>query len=86
MDMVERVARAIWAKRRAIAASQGIELEDWGDGTFPRANHVHEEARAAIEAMKEPTPEMVEAACGVDRYADPGEEWDAMIDAALQKR
>lgn len=52
MDDVERIARLVWDHRRAKAAERGIELEEWGDGTIPKANFVLEEARLAIEAMK----------------------------------
>ena len=55
MDMVEQVARAMWGQRCKRAARQGIELEAWGDGFWPSANGIMEEARAAIEAMREPT-------------------------------
>ncbi len=54
IEDVERVARAIWLKRRELARRfHGIELETWGDGGVPRANHIFEEAQAAIEAMRE---------------------------------
>lgn len=49
---VERVARAIWEQRRKHAREQnGIDLEEWGDGSIPRANGVMDEASAAMEAM-----------------------------------
>ncbi len=52
-DYVEYVAKAIWEKRREMAAMSSIELEPWGDGTIPKLNHVMEEAQAAIDAMRE---------------------------------
>jgi len=53
MDLVEQVARAIWEKRRECAKLHGIDLEDWGDGSFPRANHVLEEAKVAIDLLNQ---------------------------------
>lgn len=54
-EMVERVARAMWLQRCAYTMrTAGIELESWGeDGLVPLANGIIEEARAAIEAMRE---------------------------------
>jgi hypothetical protein len=55
-ETVEIVAKAIWEKRRELAKRcHGIDLEAWGDGSIPRANHVFEEAQAAIEAMVGPS-------------------------------
>ncbi len=77
-EMVERVAKAI-------------------DDTFPVDETDDESkkhcARAAIAAMREPTPEMIEAAINTwDRYAaghrllgaDVEEIWQAAIDKALK--
>lgn len=67
-EMVERVARAIWE----IGASDDISECD-------AAMY----ASAAIEAMREPTQEMVDAAiANADGVILP---WDAMIDAALEQ-
>lgn len=69
-EMVNRVALAI-------AKASGIN--DW----FKAADEYEEEARAAIEAMREPTSDMADAG----RW--PAEDdcaeacWRAMIDAAL---
>jgi hypothetical protein len=53
-DLKERVARAIWERRRAFSMLEyGIELEPWGDGRIPEANGVIFEAMAAIEAVKQ---------------------------------
>lgn len=82
MTMVEKMARAMWAQRRKFAGSVPIELEDWGDGSIPKANGIFEEAQAAIEAMREPTEEM-KAACMAPRVGSPMESYTAMIDAAL---
>lgn len=54
-EITERVARRIWEKRRELAKTlHGIDLEEWGDGSIPRANHIFEEASVAIEATLEP--------------------------------
>ena len=75
MDMVERVAFAI-AKARRDAEGQ------------VRPSQLYEHlARAAIAAMREPTPQMLDAGANefrllrVDNFEQ--DVWDAMIDAAL---
>jgi hypothetical protein len=96
-DMVERVARAIWERRRESARSRGIMLEAWGErgpfrGDVPILNDILGEACAAIEAMREPTEAMVNAGCRLDEdlewaehdYAVP-KIWGAMVDAALKE-
>jgi hypothetical protein len=84
-EMIERVARAIWERRRGAAAIAGIDLEEWGDGGIPRANHIFEEARAAIEAMREPTDVMCDGAVGwhCRSSSDARNTWEEMIDEAL---
>jgi hypothetical protein len=62
MTKIEAVARAMWERRRTFASEQRITLEAWGDGSVPRANGVMEEARAAIEAIREPTEDMADCA------------------------
>ena len=52
-EMIEEVAKAIWDVRRAHANKAGIWLEFWGDGSIPKENGIMEEARAAIEAMRD---------------------------------
>lgn len=91
MDMIERVARAIWDERRLVAMNEhGIELEIWGDGSVPRANHVFDEARAAIKSMREPTDPMICAVLDLHdsepRTFRVSEDWRAMIDAALSSK
>ena len=75
MTMIERVARAM-----AKAASP----LPWEMGDEEWRNDFRTLARAAIEAMREPTPEMFIAArtpsVGTTRA-----EWQAMIDAAIGK-
>jgi len=70
-EMVEKVARAIWAERVRACAENGVGLEAWGEGAFFVAdageqsvslmNNILGEARAAIEAMREPTEAMLDA-------------------------
>jgi hypothetical protein len=82
-EMVEQVARAIYARRKEHADAAGTELEAWPeDGSIPQA--IEDEAIAAIEAMRSPTDAMVEAA---DSDWGPGlrDNWRDMIDAALER-
>lgn len=84
-DMTERVARAI-CKAHYIyddyneEEAQRAADNEWVDWCV--------EARAAIEAMREPTGEMLLAAWGSeDDQGEPGvteSTWTAMIDAALK--
>lgn len=65
MTKLEEIARAIWEARRAYVAKEWPEiapLEKWGDGSLAQSNGVLEEARAAIEAMREPNEAMAKAA------------------------
>lgn len=77
-SMVERVARAIQSADFEMSR-KAVRGEDTGDEYTVLA-------RAAIEAMREPTREMDDA--GRDnnfmRYATPA--WQAMIDAALNEQ
>ena len=70
-EMVERVARALHAMHGTKSPFK------------PYADLYRDQARTAIEAMREPTDEMLEALnnCGGDTDAI----WTAMIDAALGK-
>lgn len=88
-EKIEDVAKAMWDVRRAHANNEGIFLEFWGDGTIPKANGIMEEARAAIEAMREPTMLMVVAAWNLTDPLPKGEDlyhhaWQVMIDEALK--
>jgi hypothetical protein len=74
-SMVERVARAIYV------ASGG---ENWdGAGAWVKAAYTMR-ARAAIEAMRTPTPNMLEA--GTLHPNTMAEAWHSMITAALDTR
>lgn len=68
MKPIEKVSRAI-------AAEMGEPLH----GNSPGFRRL---ARAAIEALREPTPEMVKAA-ELHTIGTPRTPWQAMIDAAL---
>ena len=91
MDMIERVARAIYAesyRRCCNGESPAPDDESW-------ESYIGE-ARAAIEAMRKPTEEMREAGfasieivetsygAGIPLSA-PEKVWSAMIDAALAR-
>jgi len=68
-EMIERVAKAIY---------EAMDLSDGLDGTAAKTY-----ARAAIEAMREPTEAMLNASYLTSWDAD--EVWKDMIDAALQE-
>lgn len=72
-EMLDRVAAALEPKCRA-----------FGQGDMPMSV-AREFARAAIEAMREPTPQMLATFADGD---DPAyaEDWRAMIDAALDEK
>ena len=78
-DMINRVARAI----EDAAISQPISNEDMG---FISCAYMNLIARAAIEAMREPTEAMVEA-CDrfrVGIHLETRDAWTVMIDEALK--
>lgn len=76
-EMVERVAKAIWDSPLFFGL---ITDEKRRDGSWHDCTAL---ARAAIEAMREPTDEMVLASEAIDAVY-PSEHWRAMIDAALK--
>jgi len=82
-EMSERVARAI------LPSAWDIEATDAFKAEFQK--HAKSRARAAIEAMREPTKEMLESGAGEVWLFDPdvdgpnakaGDVWRAMIDEA----
>ena len=78
--MIERVAAAMWER------THDGRWDDWGDGQDESRIIHRDDARAAIAAMREPTPAMLHA--GVDfreRSARTERIWQAMIDAALNE-
>jgi hypothetical protein len=95
MTMIERVARAQWEARRKWSAEHydmPVPLEEWGDGALPIANGIMKEARAAVEAMREPTEAMLKATQDhPDHYiaGDAGmtpAQWASAIDAILKEK
>lgn len=89
-EMVERVAIAIARSRGLLPRSDAIPQEAlWL--YFPK-EQAFKEARAAIEAMREPTKKMVDAGQDADNGENRNlgergakEAWQLMIDAALGK-
>ncbi len=103
MDMIEKVAMALFASERSYAAGRFDRLweklpeanyeKDWGEGPVfvePGKESYRKRARAAIEAMRGPTPSMLNAAPATKSEtfkaiwpAICGDVYRAMIDAAL---
>lgn len=83
-EMIERVATAIYENRRRMYEDR-VPFKD----LYPSAQRPYlDEARAAIEAMREPTEEMIAAGArgsGEDSQDVALGAWEAMIDAALSK-
>lgn len=85
-EMVDRVARALFAD-----VVTGIPMADWNSEDTDIHEHYRRMARVGIEAMREPTGLMVDAALANDKQwsinAIPRlrTAWRAMIDAALAK-
>lgn len=73
-QMVERVAYAIYEQQHGVSFDLASE---------PEKRAQREIARAAIEAMREPTTEMM-TAIGYPNYPDGWSRWGAMIDEALK--
>ncbi len=102
MSMIERVARALCTQACKHTNSTPDDMLTYTDQgmegrsvTFPRWQNHTDDARAAIEAMREPTEEMKNAAADA---IDPGDEtgygsgwkaeaaWETMIQVALGER
>jgi hypothetical protein len=82
-EMVERVARAIWRVREKQFPERVQRTEPDGiDHATGAWELIEGFARAAIEEMRNPTPEMICAA--FDCAGSIGAEWQAMIDEALR--
>lgn len=75
MSMIDRVAKAIFHARFGNCVGERWEATSDAD----RRSHI-DMARAAIEAMREPTPEI--QAC-FDKYVDEAPLWGELIDVAL---
>lgn len=85
--IIERVARAIYERRGLLKPVEAFPTN------APWAQRALEEARAAIEAMREPTEEMERAGLETGEFENgicvtsasaPGNVWSAMIDEALK--
>jgi hypothetical protein len=84
-EMVERVAGALWPWLRRWMPDLGIygDSQEKTDQAVDRCwPFCSAQARAAIEAMREPTPGMVGAANRNNHPRDI-DTWQTMIDAAL---
>lgn len=80
-EMVERAARAICKKR---FCNGGIDDNGWDDCSAALKADYMSEARAAIEAIREPTKKMVSVGLEYIEEGDPIEAWQAMIDESLR--
>jgi hypothetical protein len=76
-EMIERVAMAIFRN--------GIGELVWSSGSDEQHEAAFRQARAAIEAMREPTDEMMDAGREKTNWGPHGTDecWRAMIDATL---
>jgi hypothetical protein len=81
-DLIERVAKAIYEDRN------GAGCMPWGRRDEAHKEPYRSDARAAIEAMREPTEEMGKAGADHVRNVSGGMSgiYRAMIDAALGGR
>lgn len=77
-EMVERVAKALYEATPFKETEGGYDAQS---DLYRRSCRLL--ARAAIEAMREPTDAMVDAAYGRERTGTERGNWRAMIDAAL---
>ena len=78
-EMVERVARVLHAM-----PSEAWSYVPWSVLQAMHKERLMRQARTAIEAMREPTPRMVDEAYAVMSYEDDADRvWRLMIDAAL---
>jgi hypothetical protein len=88
MSMVERVARALYERNEARSNVLGPPWEKLME--LPMRLHYEEMARVAVEAMREPTAEMVAAVIAKYGYLPGGTFWadvhNTMIDAALKEQ
>lgn len=89
-EMLDRVSEAL---RAALKADESLFLYHYADHKFPGSPNVsvegdvdlHDLARAAIAAMREPTQDMKDAhPFTFDGGYEAAEVWQAMIDAALR--
>ena len=77
-DMIEQVARAM--RRNKFVRTRRTVFDE----TIPPTENEMDDARAAIEAMREPTDEMCMAGFEDASFSNRGI-WKSMIDAALSQ-
>lgn len=77
-EMIERVARALWD-------AQATRPDTWDSLHPSKQAGMRDRARAAIEAMQEPTDAMVDRGAEVDGPSGAIEVWGEMISAALEE-
>ena len=75
MNMIEKVARAIYAD---------CFTDEHVDADEMSMEYCRSYARAALEAMKEPTPHMIDAGYSPE-YSSSQEVWESMLTAALNE-
>lgn len=80
MTIIERVAQAIYEDRN------GHGCVPWSKRTAAHKAPYRSDARAAIEAMREPTETMVTAGLRSDPEGYVKGDWYFMIDAALKEK
>jgi hypothetical protein len=78
MTALETAAKAMYARNAAAATGR----LPWDKATDAVKAHFVELARAAIEAMREPTEAMIQVGFGTS----PRQGWQNMIDAALEEK
>lgn len=96
MNMIEKVAEAIYESRRirenrgSVTFAEAVKNRRSAAFTYMVVEDCRHTARAAIEAMREPTPEMLDAVTAADQ-AEPfsnstvSSMFGEMIDAALEE-
>lgn len=90
-DMIERVAEALWSADAERCHSK--RREPWSDVSESVKDDWRFNARAAIQAMREPTDEMVSSGQSAGQSVQPTyltaestiERWQAMVDTALSE-
>lgn len=88
VEMVERVARALW-NAESVRATDRPRRSEWADESEKTQESWRYMARAAIEALREPTEVIMRAHHVVPDDADYKERiadnWRALIDAILKE-
>lgn len=76
MTRLEQAARAAWdARRKYNLDKHSVILEEWGDGSLPRANGIFEETIALLRAIREPSDEMIAAYLRAERDCTGPRDW-----------